>query len=85
MHASHIHVQWSLRIKDTLGAGHLSFIGRLSSGGRFKSLLKAREYVNRCHSQCPLYGGCPQVGGSFIGGSTVYTELYNEGLTADGS
>ena len=31
-------VQWSLRIKDTLGAGLLSFIQRLSSGGRFKSI-----------------------------------------------
>ena len=31
-------VQWSLRIKDTLGAEILSFIWRLSSGGRFESL-----------------------------------------------
>ena len=28
---------------------------------------------NWCHSQlCPLYRGCPLVGGSIIGGSTVY-------------
>ena len=26
---------------------------------------------NWCHSQCPLYRGCPLVGGSIIGGSTV--------------
>ena len=31
-------LQWSLRIKDTLGAGLLSFIWRLSSGGRFDSI-----------------------------------------------
>ena len=37
--ARHLHVQWSLRIKDTLEAGLLSFIERLSSGGRFESLL----------------------------------------------
>ena len=28
-------VQWNLRIKDTLGSWLLSFIQRLSSGGRF--------------------------------------------------
>ena len=33
-----IELQWSLRIKDTLGAGLLSFIRRLSSGGRFDSI-----------------------------------------------
>ena len=40
-------IQWSLRIKDTLGAELLSFIGRLSSGGRFESLLSfiQRLYV----------------------------------------
>ena len=31
-------LQWSLWIKDTLGAGLLSFIRRPSSGGRFESL-----------------------------------------------
>ena len=34
-----LYIQWSLRIKDTLGAGRMSFIERLSSGGRFESLL----------------------------------------------
>ena len=32
------YIQWNLRIKDTLGAGLLSFIQRLSSGGRFDSI-----------------------------------------------
>ena len=32
------YIQWCLRIKDTLGAELLSFIWRLSSGGRFESL-----------------------------------------------
>ena len=31
-------LQWNLRIKDTLGARLLSFIRRLSSGGRFDSI-----------------------------------------------
>ena len=31
-------VQWNHRIKDTLGSGLLSFIRRLSSGGRFNTL-----------------------------------------------
>ena len=31
-------IQWSLRINNTLGAGLLSFIRRLSSGGRFDSI-----------------------------------------------
>ena len=33
-----IGIQWNLRIKDTLGAGFLSLIRRLSSGGRFDSI-----------------------------------------------
>ena len=33
-----IQIQWSLRIKDTLGERLLSFIWRLSSGERFESL-----------------------------------------------
>ena len=36
--ANIIYIQWSLRIKDTLGAKLLSFIRRLSSGGRFELL-----------------------------------------------
>ena len=40
-------LQWSLRIKDTLGAELLSLIGGCMSWcGRFES---------RCHSLCPLY------------------------------
>ena len=31
-------MQWNIWIKDTLGAGLLSFIQRLSSGGRFDSI-----------------------------------------------
>ena len=27
---------------------------------------------NPCHGLCPLYGGCPPLGGSVMGGSTVY-------------
>ena len=37
-HLKPLEVQWSLRIKDTLGAEILSLIWRLSSGGRFESL-----------------------------------------------
>ena len=33
------------------------------------------QIINWCGSQCPLYGGCPLVGGSIIGGSTVYSVL----------
>ena len=29
------------------------------------------DLFNRWHSQCPLYRGCPLVGGSVMGGSTV--------------
>ena len=32
------HVQWNLRIKDTLGAEVLSSFWRLSSGGRFEPI-----------------------------------------------
>ena len=28
---------------------------------------------NRCHSHCPLHRGCPLVGGSIIGGFTVFS------------
>ena len=33
---------------------------------------------NPCHEFCPLYGGCPPLGGSVMGGSTVhtYTQIY---------
>ena len=31
-------VQWNLQIKDTLGMELLSFVQRLSSGGRFNSI-----------------------------------------------
>ena len=34
-----INIQWSLPIKDTLGARLLAFIWKLSSGGRFEPLL----------------------------------------------
>ena len=26
-------------------------------------------------SMCPLYGGCPYLGGSVMGGSTVYIQV----------
>ena len=44
-------LQWSLQIRDTLGAGLLSFIERLSSGGRFESLL----YVFVCSACCAYH------------------------------
>ena len=33
---------------------------------------KYYDNFNWCNSQCPLFRGCPLVGGSIIGGSTVY-------------
>ena len=36
---------------------------------------KHHSDFNRCHSLCPLCGGRPLVGGSFIGGSTVLLVL----------
>ena len=32
---------------------------------------KYYDNFNWCHSQCPLFRGCPLVGGSIIGGSIV--------------
>ena len=32
--------------------------------------------IGAIYSQCPLYGGCPLVEGSFIGGSTVLVYMY---------
>ena len=29
---------------------------------------------NPCHGLCPLYGGCQPLGGSVMGGSTVYLQ-----------
>ena len=31
-------------------------------------------------SMCPLYGGCPYLGGSVMGGSTVITFLWEGGV-----
>ena len=36
---------------------------------------KHHNNFKQCHSQCPLYRGCPQVGGSVIRGSTVVRKL----------
>ena len=39
---------------------------------------KHHNTFNRCHSQCPLSRGCPLVGGSIIGGSTVVCSQIND-------
>ena len=50
-------LEWSLRIKDNFGAGLF--------------VLYSEAVLWWQHSQCPLYRGCPLVGVSIIGGSTV--------------
>ena len=34
-------------------------------------MYKTHAKIKRCLSCCPLYGGCPHLGGSVKGGSTV--------------
>ena len=43
---------------------------------RITSYSKHHSDFNRCHSLCPLHGGCPLVGGSFTGVFTVHVLLY---------
>ena len=35
-------------------------------------MYKTHAKIKRCLSCCPLYGGCPHLGGSVKGGSTVF-------------
>ena len=60
---SSITIQWNLRIRDTLGAGPLSLIRRLSLSRRLKI-----HYIygdsGWCHRLCPLYRVCPLLGES---------------------
>ena len=58
---------------DYCGSRGVSFVGRLSSSRRFNNGLLPWE---RGPEVCPLLRGCPFLGGSFIGGSTV--EQINE-------
>ena len=37
---------------------------------------KYHNNFNRCHSQSPINGGCPLVGRSIIGGSTVLAKWH---------
>ncbi len=41
-----MHVQWNLRIKDTLGAELLYYFWRLSSGGRFIQITPYQEIID---------------------------------------
>ena len=60
-------VQWNLRIVDTIGTTHLSFVERLSSfGGYF-----VQSVHTRVQMMCPLLGGLSSFGVSFIGDFTV--------------
>ena len=41
-------------------------------------MYKTHAKIKRCLSYCPLYGGCPHLGGSVKGDSTVYISVkYN--------
>ena len=43
---------------------------QLSVSRRLK-MYKTHAKIKRCLSRCPLYGGCPHLGGSVKGSSTV--------------
>ena len=54
------------------GAGGLSAVRRLEvSVSRRLEIHYLYGRIDRCHGVCPLYGGCPHLGGSVNGGSTV--------------
>ena len=49
-----------------------------SVSGRLTMYYSGSDF-NPCHRLCPLYGGCPPLGESVMGGSTVYSStLENE-------
>ena len=63
-------LQWSVPIKDTLGAGAFVLYS--------KAVLEWEVRITLVISigvvyQCPLYKACPFVGGPVIGGSIVLT------------
>ena len=39
-------------------------------------MYKTHSKIKLCLSCCPLYGGCPHLGGSVKGGSTVFLLAY---------
>ena len=56
-----------------MGLAILSSVERLS----FSRRLKLNYYYGKgVQKKCPLLGGCPFLGGSFIGGSTVLSQCY---------
>ena len=63
------YVQWSLRIKETLGPDILSFVGRVVL---FLEVQNALVLWNQYFEEYPLQSGRPFLGGSFTGGSTLY-------------
>ena len=44
---------------------------REASVSRRLTMYYSGSDFNLCHGLCPLYGGCPPLGGSVMGGSTV--------------
>ncbi len=86
-------IQWSLRIKDTLGAELLSSFRRLSSGGRFIQITISRNYRQYVHvlSVWTLFQAkelaeiknlsicCSQLNGSMIS-NNITNDLYHIGL-----
>ena len=62
----------NLHRKNRYGAPVLSAVRNREASvfGRLTMYYSGSDF-NPCHRLCPLYGGCPPLGGSVMGGSTV--------------
>ena len=65
-------INWHNYLKPIYGAPVLSAVrNREASVSRRLTMYYSGSDFNPCHGLCPLYGGCPPLGGSVMGGSTV--------------